>query len=603
MKRALVAFAAISLAFYAVACSDEGDDSPATTGTGATPGTGGATPGTGGAMPGTGGAMPGTGGAMPGTGGAMPGTGGAQPGTGGAQPGTGGTTPGTGGAQPGTGGAQPGTGGTTPGTGGDGTGGTPVEEPTLILSGKTEGTFWKTDTPLTEGGTTATVTVNAANTHQTMHGFGGSFNEKGWVALMALSEADRALAMKLLFSPTEGANFWWGRIPMGASDYGTSAFTYDDIASGTDYDMAQFKIDRDKDPNKGIMPYIKAAQVVRNDIKFWGSPWTPPPWMKDNNAYNLGSMKNTPENLDAYAQYFVKFIQAYEAEGIHIHSVHPQNEPGWQQNYPTAAWGPATNSGTNAVINDPAFLGKFVVNNLAPAIQAAGLDTEIWYGTFSNDAHSEAYWNDLVSANGVSLIKGVGLQWNGKNIASAVRQANPNLLIMQSEHQCGNYPWVTAASSKEAADKTTFWAAEAPNNYNYAVETWELMKEWLTQYDVNIYSAWNMVLDTTGLSLDTVRPWPQNALLIVDTAQKKLIATPAYYVFRHFSQYLDDGAVRIDATGGDAVAFKNPDGDIVTVVHNGGNSPGNTVVSVSGKMYQVNIPAGGWATLNVKATN
>lgn len=504
-------------------------------------------------------------------------------------------------------GGSDGAGGGNPAGGSDGSGGgVTVEEPTLITSAK--GDYWKVGT-LTEGGATATITVDATKGHQPMHGFGGSFNEKGWKALLALSEADRALAMKLLFSPTEGANFWWGRIPMGASDYGDSAFTYDDIASGTDYPMAQFSIERDKDPTRGIIPYIKAAQAVRQDIKYWASPWTPPPWMKDNNAYNLGSMKNTQENLNAYAQYFVKFIQAYEAEGIPIHSVHPQNEPGWQQNYPTAAWGPAKNSETNAVLDATAFLGKFVVQNLAPALTTAQLDTEIWYGTFSNGDYTDEYWGDLISANGLNLIKGVGLQWNGKNLVTTIRQAKADMMIMQSEHQCGNYPWLgttdkpakSSAASKEAANKSTYWAPEAPNNHNYGIETWELMKEWIATHDVNIYSAWNMVLDTGGFSLDTVRPWPQNALLAVDTAQKKLIVTPAYYVFRHFSQYLDDGAVRVDAVGGDAVAFKNPDGDIVVVVYNGGSAAADTVVSVGGKMYQVSVPATGWATLNVRA--
>ena len=79
-----------------------------------------------------------------------------------------------------------------------------------------------------------------------------------------------------------------------------------------------------------------------------------------------------------------------------------------------------------------------------------------------------------------------------------------------------------------------------------------------------------MVLDTAGKNLDTMRPWPQNALLTVNTSSKTLNITPAYYVFRHVSQYVDPGAKVVGTSGGDALAFKNPDGTIVAVVYNSG---------------------------------
>ena len=67
-----------------------------------------------------------------------------------------------------------------------------------------------------------------------------------------------------------------------------------------------------------------------------------------------------------------------------------------------------------------------------------------------------------------------------------------------------------------------------------------------------------------------MRPWPQNALLTVNTSAKTLTVTPAYYVFRHVSQYVDPGAKVVATSGGDALAFKNPDGTIVAVIYNAG---------------------------------
>jgi glucosylceramidase len=102
------------------------------------------------------------------------------------------------------------------------------------------------------------------------------------------------------------------------------------------------------------------------------------------------------------------------------------------------------------------------------------------------------------------------------------------------------------------------------------------------------------VLDPIGKGNDTVRSWNQDALLVVNNGA--LVITPAYYAFRHVSQYVQPGAVVMGTTGGDALAFKNPDGSIVTVMYNSGSSAAMTTLSVGGKSVQFSIPANGWAT-------
>jgi glucosylceramidase len=162
-----------------------------------------------------------------------------------------------------------------------------------------------------------------------------------------------------------------------------------------------------------------------------------------------------------------------------------------------------------------------------------------------------------------------------------------SLAIWQTEHKCGNYPWVTGTDQ-----------SKAPNDFAYAVESWGLIRDWIKK-GVNSYSAWNMVLDTVGRSLDMVRPWAQNALLTVDTAAKKLNITPTYYVFRHVSQYVDAGAKVVGTSGGDALAFKNADGTIVAVIYNSGAAK-KSIVALGGKKLQFDMPAKGWATINWK---
>jgi glucosylceramidase len=465
------------------------------------------------------------------------------------------------------------------GSGSGGSGGTPVvvERPSLVTSGP--GSYWQVGT-LTPVAGTATVTVDPASNLQQWIGFGGTFNEAGWDALSELPQAERDRAIALLFSPSEGANFAWGRIPIGASDYAIDRYTLCDTQSP---DMSAFSIARDQ---QRLIPYIKAAQAVKGDIRFWASPWSPPAWMKtpqqidgtDEAASYRAEMN--PTYLAAHALYFVRFIQAYAEQGIPIDHVQPQNEPGYATRYPSCLW-------------DPGLLGTFVGEHLGPALQDNGLSTGIWFGTLSNNDEYPNHIGGVLGPNpnaaALGFLTGVGLQWNTMGRIAMLRNDAPNLLIMQTEHRCGNYPFSVPGTPAFNPDMP-------PNDHAYAVESWGYIRDWINA-GVNAYSAWNMVLDTIGKNLDLQRPWPQNALLVVDRATDQLITTPVYYVFRHLSYFVDPGATRIATTGGDALAFRNPDGALVTVLYNSGGQAADTTVALGATTFQVQVPSQGWATL------
>ncbi len=472
----------------------------------------------------------------------------------------------------------------------------PSDSSFVIVSGKDN--YWKVGTISTSTGN-ATVTVNENEKHQKWQGFAGTFNEAGWDALQVLSESERNRAIKLLFDEKDGMAFTWGRIPIGASDYALKRYSLDD-SNGDDYEMNNFSIDRDK---QYLIPYIKAALAVKPDLKFWASPWTPPPWMKtgavDAGGYDGGAFRNEQKVLEAHALYFSKFISAYKGEGINVTAVCPQNEPGYTQNYPSCGWGKYRKP-DNSNVDGTEYLSTFVADYLGPKLQQDAPQTQIWFGTLSNDVFAKAYWDAAKSKAG-DIIKAVGLQWNNSSMAPAIESAG--YLVLQSEHQCGNYPWLTPpnnpyATSPADANRDNFLRDMAPNNHAYGEESWDLIKTWLKS-GTNVYSAWNMVLDTKGFNLDESRKWPQNALLAVDRQAKTLQVTPYYYVMRHLSQYVDTGAVRIGANGGDALAFKNPDGSIVTMVFNSGNNQSNMVIDVAGEKRQISVPGRGWASLCV----
>jgi glucosylceramidase len=482
-------------------------------------------------------------------------------------------------------------GGTTgTGAGGSGgAGGSTPSAPKVITSAPSA--YWNTSgtlTAVTSG--TATVTVNDGTTMKTFEGFGGAFNEAGWNVLSMLSAADKDRAIKLLFDATDGAHFVMGRIPIGASDYALQRYTEDETANDTS--LSSFSISRDM---MYLIPYVKAAQAVNGSIRFWASPWTPPTWMKTNTgtvntsscarvggtAFDGGCMQDVAANLTTLAQYFVKWVQAYAQQGITIETVAPQNEPNYAQGYPSSLWA------------SPLYT-KFVGQYLAPAFSQAQLSTKIMLGTNSNGSSGKdttVVTSVMGDATAKGLVKVIGLQWSMLDNY----KANPssfdmyNLPIWATEHMCGNYPWNPSGLPA--------YVEPAPNNQAYGVESWGYIRDAI-KAGVTAYNAWNMVLDPVGKGNDTVRQWSQDSLLVVNTTSKTLIVTPAYYVFRHVSQYVQPAAKVVATSGGDALAFKNPDGSVVAAMYNSGGAS-SYIVQIKGQKLQFSMPATGWATVVV----
>jgi glucosylceramidase len=542
-----------------------------------------------------------------GTGGATTGTGGNTP-TGGTT-GTGGTTA-TGGTT-GTGGSGSagttgtGNGGTT-GTGGTGT----TNQPVLVTSAASG--YWKTTgtlTTVTSG--TATVTVNDTSTMQNWEGFGGAFNELGWLALSTLSASDQSKAIDALFG-SDAAHFAVGRVPIGASDYSCalsgstfvstksscdfmkSRYTADE--GGSDPTMANFTIARD---GQALIPYVKAALQANSSLRLWASPWTPPTWMKtgpftatngDNKTtmsnFDSGNMKSDTATLTAYSLYLRTWVKAYLQQGIKIEAISAQNEPTYAQDYPSCIWTTSTYT---------TFIGQ-LGQDIAKDKASGGPDTHIMLGTMSNSNDGSFVSAVMGNATAKAYPKVLGYQWGMEGSVSGDK-SKYGLPIWETEHRCGNYPGFSVSNPTPMG---SFNSTMAPNDWNYGWETWELIRGWIGA-GVTSYSAWNMVLDTIGLGIDTARVWPQDSLLTVNTSTKTLTLTPAYYVFRHCSQYVQPGATVVGTSGGEALAWKNPDGSLVTVMYNSGSAMTYTV-AIGGKKVQFAMPAQGWATVYMPAS-
>jgi glucosylceramidase len=442
-----------------------------------------------------------------------------------------------------------------------------LDLPTLVTS--VEGAYWNTAGRLLEVTSgTVDVTVDIGALGQLWDGFGGTFSERSAEALSLLSSSERTRALALIFG-SEGLRFNYGRIPIGASDYALDRYTLDETPGDTT--MSQFSIERDK---QRLIPYIKAALAVAPKLHLWASPWSPPTWMKSNQAFDGGSMKEDDVTLQAFALYLSKFVQEYGKQGIPIEVVHPQKEPNLALDFPSCLWSEAA-------------MTRFIGGHLGPMFAEHGLSAQIFLGSLSEDdrAGRAQAIVDAVTADAASMsyVKGFGFEWDGLKLTAAVRAKN--LPIWQNNHHVGNLPW-----------NQPFNAKAAPNDYAYALKSWGFIRDWI-KAGVSAYFTSNMILDAVGLGIGA-SAWPQNALLVVDPETKKLIVTPVFQLFRHISPFVEPGARVVGTSGGDALAFKNPDGSIVVVAYNQGAAKG-TIVAIGGKMLAFDMPGTGWATLRV----
>lgn len=375
---------------------------------------------------------------------------------------------------------------------------------------------------------------------QEIHGFGGCFNELGWIALSHLSSNARETIMRALFHEKEGANFTFCRLPLGASDYAAKWYSLNE--SENDYDMKYFNINRDR---KYLIPYIKEAMICQPKMKLFASPWSPPTWMKNPPVYNHGRIRMEEQVLAAYALYFKKFIEAYNCEGLKIEQIHIQNETFADQKFPSCLWSPKE-------------LKIFIGDYLGPLFEKEKIETEIWLGTLNGPEQMsfgmqgmslnlyDKYVDEILfDQKTYHYISGIGYQWAGREAIQRTHDSFPNLGLMQTENECG----------------------DGQNSWLYAQYIFNLMRHYITN-GANSYIYWNMVLEPGGKS---TWGWAQNTLITVDPESKQVIYNPEYYVMKHLSRFVKQGARYIKARGnmtGASMVFKNPDGSYVVVASN-----------------------------------
>ncbi|WP_246035789.1 glycoside hydrolase family 30 protein [Winogradskyella algicola] len=420
---------------------------------------------------------------------------------------------------------------------------------------------------------------------QTITGFGGAFTESSAYLLNKLSKKNRDLILKAYFSE-EGANYSLCRTHMNSCDFSLDHYSY---TPTEDKELKDFSV---KEDMADLIPMIKDAQAISKDgFKLFASPWTAPPWMKDNKEWVGGKL--LPEYYPSWALFFSKYIEAYKDQGIELWGFTVENEPHGNGNN----W--------ESMHFTPEEMTDFVQHHLGPKLEADGYGDKIILGYDQNRAGIKE-WVDVMYATEESskYYDGTAIHWYEstyevfpEDLQYAHNKAPDKYLIETEGCIDDEVPvWKDDAWywKKEATDWGWKWAPEkdkylhpkyAPAN-RYARDIIGCLNNW-----VDGWVDWNMVLNKQGGP-----NWFKNwciAPVIVDEVNDEVYFTPLYYIMTHFSKYIRPEAkvLGIDKTDNDimATAVENPDGSTVLVVFNEGKEARKFQLWLNGKRTTISI--------------
>ncbi len=426
-----------------------------------------------------------------------------------------------------------------------------VTDPQLRCA-QTQGISWRPGTP-----SEPRIILTPSKKFQTVLGFGAAFTDAACYMFNQLTDPAREQLFHEMFHPSAmGLNVC--RTCMGASDYSTRVYSYDE--GDPDPDLSRFSIDHDR---KYILPILLQARKQNPELFLFSSPWSPPGWMKSGGSMLGGAMRR--RYLPVYSQYFLKFLQAYAAEGVPIQAVTPQNEVDTDQDgrMPACIWAQE-------------YEIEFV-KLLGPLLRQNSLATKIWILDHNYNLWGRATC-ELDDPELREYCKDVA--WHGyvgtPEAMSKVHDAYPEVAMH----------WTEGGPDYTKPDYLTDWT-------NWGQIFTAALRNWCESI-----TAWNLALDEMGRP--NIGPFPCGGVVTIHSQTKEIMRSGQYWALAQFSRFIRRGAYRFDSQSTlqdlDHVAVKNPNGQQVLVVSN--SAADRTVtLQMSGMLADVNLKKDSVTTL------
>jgi len=378
------------------------------------------------------------------------------------------------------------------------------------------------------------IRLNPSRKFQSLLGFGGAFTDATCFTFNRLATASREQLFHEMFHPSE-MGLSTGRICVGSSDYSTKLYSYDD--GDADPTLSRFSIDHDREY---ILPMLRQARKANPDLFLFSSPWSPPGWMKFNNSMLGGSMRN--HYFPVYAQYYLKFLQSYAAEGVPVQALTSQNEVDTDQDgkMPACLWGQE-------------YEIQFVRDYLGPLLEKSGVNTKIWVLD-----HNYNLWGRAICTLEDERLRQYcnAVAWHGyygkPDMMSKVQDAFPEIEMH----------WTEGGPDYTDPGYLNDWCKWG-GIFTDALRNW-----------CRSITAWNLALDEKGKP--NIGPFPCGGVVTIDSQTREITRSGQFWAFAQFSRAIRRGARRFESIGADGgvrhIALENPDGQHVLIVTNPGSA-------------------------------
>ncbi|HKE31087.1 MAG TPA: glycoside hydrolase family 30 beta sandwich domain-containing protein [Candidatus Angelobacter sp.] len=404
-----------------------------------------------------------------------------------------------------------------------------------------------------------TIVLRGTRSKHPVLGFGAALTDAACYVISQMPEAERERLLQELFHPDQmGLSVC--RLCIGSSDYARTMYSFDEGAP--DPELTRFSIAHDREY---ILPALRRARAINSDLFLLGSPWSPPGWMKDNNSMLGGTLRR--RYLGPYANYIVKFLQAYEAEGVHVDAVSPQNEVDTDQD-----------SRMPACLLPQEIEVEYVGQHLGPALQKAGLKTKIWLVDHNYNLWGRAIC-ELDDEKVSTYTKSIA--WHG---------------------YLGQPDWVqkVLAAHPEAE---MYWTEGGPDiiDPKYLVDwaKWSKTFAEILRNGMRCIIGWNIALDENGKP--NIGPFPCGGVVTVHSGTNEIIRSGQYWGFAHYSRTFRRGSAVIQSDGEikdvHHVVAENPDGSRAAVLTNTGSTQRTVWLRQGKSAVEVSLPGDSVITL------
>ncbi|XP_001994836.2 lysosomal acid glucosylceramidase [Drosophila grimshawi] len=437
---------------------------------------------------------------------------------------------------------------------------------------------------------TVQLTVKREQRFQKITNFGGAFTGSVSHIIQQLPTDLQDHIYRSYFHQ-DGIGYNSVRMSIGGSDFDLQPWAYNELPRN-DHSLSNFTTLDSRDLQK-IEQLKRLKSVGRlNDLKIMAAAWSAPTWMKSNDRWTgFGQLKS--EYYQTWAEYHLKFLELMQSKNMSVWAISTGNEPlngvigFFFVHFMSMGWTPWQQA-------------IWLSDYLGPTIKNSSQSHVLIFGNDDQRYTYPSWFRKMRSSRTKALdyLDGLAVHWYwdevfGPQLIDEAHKEMPDKLILNTESCIGDKPWQTHGPELGS------WGRGESYMRAYIQDLLHSFNGWLD---------WNLVLDEQG-GPNYVQNHVDSPVIVNTTSRTEFYKQPIYYAIGHFSKFVPEQSMRIEARTNEtesfsqlsAVGFQRPDGSVALILYNGENVPVNVALNDSQRGALIlRLPARSWHTVIYK---